>query len=61
MYVFSYAWGGSSGSGVFDKAGNYVGYIIAIDVGQTEFGVDVLENVVLVVPSFKIDWSTVLN
>ena len=61
MYVFSYAWGGSSGSGVFDENGNYVGYIIAIDVGQTEFGIDVLENVVLVVPSFKIDWSAVLN
>jgi hypothetical protein len=61
MYVFSYAWGGSSGSGVFDEAGNYVGYIIAIDVGQTEFGTDVLENVVLVVPAFRVDWSVVLN
>jgi len=61
MYVFSYAWGGSSGSGVFDENGNYVGYIIAIDVGQTEFGIDVLENVVLVVPSFNIDWSSILK
>ena len=61
MYVFSYAWGGSSGSGVFDEDGNYVGYIIAIDVGQTEFGVDVLENVVLVVPSFNVDWSSILK
>jgi len=61
MYVFSYAWAGSSGSGVFDENGHYVGYIIAIDVGQTEFGVDVLENVVLVVPSFNVNWSSILQ
>ena len=38
IYMISYAWSGSSGSGVFDHRGKYVGYVVAIDVGQTEFG-----------------------
>tara|TARA_R110002020_G_scaffold218633_1_gene426557 strand:+ start:1331 stop:2113 length:783 start_codon:yes stop_codon:yes gene_type:complete len=59
IYMNSYAWSGSSGSGVFDHTGKYIGYVIALDVGQTEFGVQVLPNVVLVAPSFNIDWSQV--
>ena len=57
VYLNSYAWSGSSGSGVFDLNGRLVGYIVAIDVGHTEYGYDVLENVILVVPNYKIDWS----
>lgn len=55
--MFSYAWSGSSGSGVFNHEGKLVGYIMALDVGQTEFGVQVLENVLLVVPIYKVDFS----
>lgn len=55
--MFSYAWSGSSGSGVFDYNGKLVGYVMALDVGQTEFGVQVLENVLLVVPAYKVDFS----
>ena len=55
--MFSYAWSGSSGSGVFDRNGKLVGYIMALDVGQTELGVQVLENVLLVVPIYKVDFS----
>ena len=61
LYVFSHAYGGASGSGVFTKEGKYIGYIVAIDVGSTEFGVDILENVVIVAPAFNVDWSAVLN
>jgi len=57
IYFNSYAWSGSSGSGIFNYKGKFVGYIVAIDVGQTEFGYDVLENVILVIPNYKIDWS----
>ena len=55
-YIVSYAWQGSSGSGVFDHNGKYIGYVVAIDVGQTEMGVQILENVVLVMPAYNIDW-----
>ncbi len=55
--MFSYAWSGSSGSGVFNREGKLVGYVMALDVGQTEFGVQVLENVLLVVPAYKVDFS----
>ena len=61
IYLDSYAWEGSSGSGVFDSKGRFIGYVIAIDVGATEFGVQVLNNVVLVVPSFKIDWTKLIT
>ena len=61
IYLNSYAWEGSSGSGVFDSRGRFIGYVIAIDVGATDFGVQVLNNVVLVVPSFKIDWTKLIT
>lgn len=57
IYFNSYAWSGSSGSGVFDSRGKFMGYIVALDVGRTEYGMDVLENVILVVPHYRIDWS----
>ena len=61
VYLNSYAWAGSSGSGVFNMQGKFVGYIVAIDVGHTEYGYDVLENVILVVPHYQIDWSPILR
>ena len=38
-----------------------MGYIVAIDVGQTEYGMDVLENVILVVPHYRVDWRPLLE
>ena len=61
LYVFSHAYMGSSGAGVFSTKGKYIGIVTAIDIGQTEYGVDILENVVLVTPAFKVDWSAVLD
>jgi len=59
IYVQSYAWSGSSGSGIFDQSGNLIGYILAIDVGENEYGTAILENVMLVVPIYYVDWSVV--
>jgi|TARA_B100000282_G_scaffold81341_1_gene56538 hypothetical protein len=59
IYIQSYAWSGSSGSGVFDQSGKLMGYILAIDVGQNEFGTAILENVMIVVPIYKVDWSVI--
>ena len=61
IYLDSYAWEGSSGAGVFDSKGKYIGYVVAIDVGSTDFGVQVLNNVVLVIPAFKIDWTKTIT
>jgi hypothetical protein len=61
IYMNSFAWGGASGSGVFTAKGQFVGYVLAIDIGQTDYGVDVLEDIVIVVPAFKIDWATILQ
>jgi hypothetical protein len=61
LYVFSHAYGGASGAGVFTKEGKYIGYIVAIDVGTTEFGKDVLENIVIVAPALNVNWGIVLT
>ena len=61
VYFNSYAWSGSSGSGVFNSKGKIMGYIVALDVGYTEYGMDVLENVILVVPHYRIYWTPVLR
>lgn len=61
IYLKSYAWHGSSGSGVFSETGKYIGYIIAIDVGNGLTGPQVIDNIVLVVPAYKINWLSALN
>jgi hypothetical protein len=58
IYLHSYAWPGSSGSGVFSYEGNLIGIIIALNVGFTPAGYDVLEDLVIVTPLFMIDWDT---
>tara|TARA_R100001594_G_C4019145_1_gene258758 strand:+ start:477 stop:1307 length:831 start_codon:yes stop_codon:yes gene_type:complete len=58
LYMHSYAWPGSSGSGVFSYDGNMIGIVIALNVGFTPAGYDVLEDLVIVTPLFMIDWDT---
>lgn len=58
ILLHSYAWPGSSGSGVFSHSGNMIGIIIALNVGFTGAGYDVLEDLVIVTPLFMIDWDT---
>jgi hypothetical protein len=60
-YLHTYAWRGASGSGVFNSDGHFIGYIFAIEVGETEYGYDAFENVIIIVPTFMIDWSTILK
>jgi S1-C subfamily serine protease len=58
ILLHSYAWPGSSGSGVFSYDGNMIGIVIALNVGFTPAGIDVLEDLVIVTPLFMIDWDT---
>jgi hypothetical protein len=57
LYLHSYAWPGSSGSGIFSYDGNLVGILIALNVGFTGAAYDVLEDLVIVTPLFMIDWE----
>ena len=59
IFVDSYGWSGSSGSGVFSADGKLIGYIMALEVGETYFGRQVLENFIWVIPLFNIDWPAV--
>ena len=62
LYALSYAWSGSSGAGVFSQQGHYIGYVLAVDVGEGLVGQPaVLENVVLIVPAFRVKWEAVLG
>jgi S1-C subfamily serine protease len=60
VYINSHAWTGSSGSGVFNRDGKLIGFIVALNVGQTEYGTAVLAGMMYVVPTFKVDWSVIL-
>ena len=59
IFIHSYAWSGSSGSGVFSADGKFIGIVIAVDVGQTIYGVDVLEDMVVVLPANLILWDAI--
>jgi S1-C subfamily serine protease len=61
IYIRSYAWAGSSGSAVFTEQGEMIGYILAVDVGQSEYGEGILENILIVAPIYQIDWSAILH
>jgi hypothetical protein len=58
VYIHSFAWPGSSGSGVFNEQNKLIGFIMAINLGYSEFGITVLEDIVIVVPVYKIDWDS---
>ena len=45
---------------MFSSDGKFIGVVMAVDVGQTIYGVDVLEDMVVVLPSSRIDWSSIL-
>ena len=54
-----FAWFGSSGSGVFDQHGRYVGCVSGIDVGRAGFGLRIpLEEIVWIAPASQIDHDT---
>ena len=61
FFIHSYAWPGASGSGVFNENGKLIGYIMAISLGFTEYGISVLEDIVIIVPLYKIDWHELDN
>lgn len=61
IFMHSYAWSGSSGSGVFTHDGKLMGIVIALDIGATRFGIDVLEDMVIVLPVYKMDWDRILG
>tara|TARA_R110000824_G_scaffold363992_1_gene552345 strand:- start:188 stop:784 length:597 start_codon:yes stop_codon:yes gene_type:complete len=51
----SYAWMGSSGSGVFDEKGRYIGVLVALDVERGPWGPELQENIVYVSPIWGVN------
>ena len=60
FFAHSYAWAGSSGSGVFNSDGKLVGVITAVSVANSEYGVDVMEDLIIVTSVELIDFRNVL-
>jgi S1-C subfamily serine protease len=55
-----FGWFGSSGSGVYDQRGRYIGCVSGIDMGSTGWGVRIpLESIVWVAPVSRIDHEMV--
>jgi hypothetical protein len=42
---------GASGAGVFDQFGNYLGILVAVDIGTFRERPQVIENIVWVMPA----------
>ncbi len=61
LYIKSYGWAGCSGAGVFSESGHLVAYILALTVGQTEYGYNVAEDIVIGVPLFKVNWLSIIE
>ena len=55
LIVHSYGWMGASGSGVFDHAGRFIGIVVAVDVGNFYYSPQIVEDLIWVVPSWKLD------
>ena len=48
FFAHSYAWSGSSGSAVFNESGKLIGVVTAVSVANTEYGVDVMEDLIII-------------
>ena len=57
VIIHSSAWGGSSGSGVFDSSGSFVGILYAVSIGNGLQGPAIMENFIWIMPFDKINWE----
>ncbi len=57
LAMHSMAWGGSSGSGVFDSKGRFVGVVSSIMVGRGFMGPQLVGTIVYVAPANLIDMA----
>lgn len=55
LAMYSFAWGGSSGSGVFDTDGKFVGVLVSIMIGPSPVGRQLIGSIVYVAPANLID------
>ena len=60
FFIHSYAWSGSSGSGVFNSRGSLIGVITAVSLANSDYGVDVMEDLIIVTSIELIDLQNVL-
>lgn len=57
LIMHASAWMGSSGSSVFDQAGNFVGILYGVSVGRFRGEPTIIEDFIWVLPYDQINWS----
>ena len=55
LLLQSYAWMGSSGAGVFNSLGEFVGVLVAVDVGFFDGSAHIVESIVWIIPIRNIE------
>jgi len=55
LILQSYAWMGASGSGVFNGLGEFIGVLVAVDVGFFDGSAHIVESIVWIVPIRNIE------
>ena len=55
LLLQSYAWMGASGSGVFNNLGEFVGVLVAVDVGFFDGSAHIVESIVWIIPIRNIE------
>ena len=61
ILLHSYGWFGCSGSGVYDERGRFVGVLWGIDVTQSPYGVQLIEDIIWVTPASAINEERIIN
>ena len=59
LIMQSYSWMGASGAGVFNSFGDFIGILVAVDIGVFDGSRQVVESVVWIVPISNIEMSAV--
>ena len=55
LLLQSYAWMGASGAGVFNSLGEFVGVLVAVDVGFFDGSAHIVESIVWIIPIRNIE------
>lgn len=61
LIIFGYGWFGCSGSGIYDSRGNLIGILWGVDVRMFQFNEQVVEDLIWVSPSSRIDQDLLLS
>ena len=45
---------------MFTSTGKLIGYVLAVEIGRSEYGANILEDVVIIAPAYNVAWDEIL-